>query len=139
MFENQDTQTQLMDKYRNQFSTSYPITQPQGTAQCPAESIPTIPSPLSPSQIGTVPNVTLPFQQQIVTSPTDTQYLNQFLATQIGNQVTVEFLIGTNTFIDKSGILVGVGTNYILIRETGSNTLIACDFYNIKFVRFYMK
>lgn len=65
------------------------------------------------------------------------QYLNGFLRTQIGRRVRVEFLIGTSSFVDKEGILIGVGVNYILINETDTDDITACDFYNIKFIRFY--
>ncbi len=65
------------------------------------------------------------------------QYLNGFMRTQIGRKVRVEFLIGTNTTTDRIGILVGVGANYILINEFETDDILACDFYNIKFVRFY--
>lgn len=65
------------------------------------------------------------------------QYLNGFIRTQIGRQVRVEFLIGTNTLTDRTGTLIAVGANYILINETESDDLLACDFYNIKFIKFY--
>ena len=65
------------------------------------------------------------------------QYLNGFLRTQIGRRVRVEFLLGTNTMTDRSGTLLGVGANYILINESDTDDLLACDFYNIKFIRFY--
>ena len=65
------------------------------------------------------------------------QYLNGFLRTQIGKKVKVDFLIGTNTMTDRMGILVGVGANYILLNESETDDLLACDFYNIKFIRFY--
>ena len=82
------------------------------------------------------------FQQQIPITTLapeayDVQYLNQFLATQIGRYVTVDFLIGTSSFMDRSGILLAVGTNYILLQEANTDDILACDFYNIKFVRFY--
>lgn len=65
------------------------------------------------------------------------EFLNGFMRSQIGRRVRVEFLIGTNTFTDKSGMLIGVGANYILLREANSDDLLACDFFNIKFVTFY--
>lgn len=65
------------------------------------------------------------------------QYLNGFLRTQIGRPVLVTFLVGTNTLTDRSGTLLGVGINYILINETQTDDVLACDFYNIKFIRFY--
>ena len=65
------------------------------------------------------------------------QYLNGFLVTQIGRTVTVTFLIGSNSMDVRSGTLVGVGANYILINEFETNDIVACDFYSIKFVKIY--
>jgi hypothetical protein len=65
------------------------------------------------------------------------QYMNGFLRTQIGRPVKVDFLIGTNTLVDRTGILLGVGVNYILINEIETDDVIACDFYNIKFIKFF--
>jgi hypothetical protein len=98
-----------------------------------------------PSEIGCIPGPaasmpqtgTWPPGAQPPATTYDVQYLNQFLSTQIGRQVTIEFLIGTNTFTDKSGTLLAVGTNYVLLQETNSDDIVACDFYNIKFVKIY--
>gem|GEM_PF-633730 len=65
------------------------------------------------------------------------QFLNGFLRTQIGRRVKIEFLIGTSSFLDKEGILLGVGVNYLLINETETDDITACDFYSIKFIKFY--
>ena len=65
------------------------------------------------------------------------QYLNGFIRTQIGRRVTVTFLVGSTQLEEKSGFLLGVGANYILLNELDTNDLTACDFYNIKFIRFY--
>ncbi len=64
------------------------------------------------------------------------QYLNGFIRTQIGRRVQVDFLIGNNEILTKDGFLLGVGANYILLNEIGTNDITACDFYNIKFIRF---
>ena len=65
------------------------------------------------------------------------QYLNGFIRTQIGRRVSIDFLVGSNTLVTKSGYLLGVAANYILINELDTNDLTTCDFYNIKFIRFY--
>lgn len=58
-----------------------------------------------------------------------------FLSTQIGRIIRVEFLIGTNgPLIDRVGTLIGVGTSYILLRPTGTDDVLLCDMYSIKFV-----
>lgn len=63
--------------------------------------------------------------------------MNGFLRTQIGRPVQVEFLVGTNNMVTRSGILLAVGANFILINEAETDDILACDFYNIKFIRFY--
>lgn len=64
------------------------------------------------------------------------QYLNGFIRTQIGRRAQIQFLIGSTELVEKDGFILGVGANYILINEIGTNDITACDFYNIKFIRF---
>lgn len=64
------------------------------------------------------------------------QYLNGFMRTQIGRRAQFQFQIGSDELVEKDGFLLGVGANYILINEIGTNDITACDFYNIKFIRF---
>ena len=66
-----------------------------------------------------------------------TQFLNGYLQTQIGKSVTVEFLFGTDTLSDRTGTLLAVGANYIVIREIGTQNQLVCDFFSIKIVRIY--
>ena len=77
-----------------------------------------------------------PFREGPPTT-TDIGYMPAFLRTQIGMPVKVEFLIGTNLFIDKVGTLVAVGINYIILQETKSFNYVVCDMYSIKFVTIY--
>lgn len=70
-------------------------------------------------------------------TPESLQYLNGFIRTQIGRRVTIDFLVGSNNMVSKSGYLLGVATNYILINELDTTDITTCDFYNIKFIRFY--
>lgn len=64
------------------------------------------------------------------------QYLNGFIRTQVGRRAQIQFLIGNAELIEKDGFILGVGANYILINEIGTDDITACDFYNIKFIRF---
>ena len=64
------------------------------------------------------------------------QYLNGFIRTQIGRRAQIQFLVGSTDIVEKDGFILGVGANYILINEIGTNDITACDFYNIKFIRF---
>ncbi len=82
-------------------------------------------------------NPLLPEGYQEMLSYNDIQYLNGFLRTQIGKMTQVEFLIGSNTMVIKTGILMAVGINYIILKETETGAALACDFYTIKFITFY--
>ena len=64
----------------------------------------------------------------------DINYTQGYLRTQIGKYVRIDFLIGTNLFIDKEGILREVGISYVVIEESGSGDMVMCDMYSIKFV-----
>lgn len=77
------------------------------------------------------------FSNPFPVTPDSIQFLNGFIRTQIGRRITVTFLIGSNQIEEKSGFLLGVGANYILLNELDTNDITACDFYNIKFIRFY--
>ncbi len=87
------------------------------------------------NQAGT--NAITDFSNPFPVTAESIQYLNGFIRTQIGRRITVTFLVGSNLLEEKSGFLLGVGANYILINELDTNDLTACDFYNIKFIRFY--
>lgn len=89
---------------------------------------------LMPSQ-ATAPIV--PWNQPMPVTVESLQYMNGFIRTQIGRRVTIEFLIGTNTLTDRTGTLLAVGANYILINEVETDDILLCDFYSIKFIKFY--
>ena len=68
---------------------------------------------------------------EILTNPI---YTPAFLREQIGKQMRVEFLIGTNNMVDRIGILQDVGASYILLRSFENDSLVYCDIYAIKFI-----
>lgn len=65
------------------------------------------------------------------------QYLNGFMRTQIGRRIELQMLVGSDNLVTKEGYLLGIGANFILINEIGTNDITSCDFYNIKFVRYF--
>lgn len=130
------------------YSAVYTQPQPAPSGGCPGgtgcsapadsgfSALPEITSSLSASSaVPSVPGI--PMDRPMTVTQESLQYLNGFLRTQIGKKVKVEFLVGTNTITDRMGVLVGVGANYILLNESETDDLLACDFYNIKFIRFY--
>lgn len=124
------------------YASGYPQTM-TGTQTVPGTQIPSgiqmVPSTQPPT--GGIPAADLApitaLNQPMPITTQSLQYINGFLRTQIGKKVTVDFLIGTNTLVDRTGTLLGVGANYILINEVETDDLLVCDFYSIKFVRVY--
>lgn len=100
---------------------------PEASGTPTQNQIPT-PMPMSPSDFEQAPG-----------SPTslDTQYTQGYLKTKIGKKVRISFLLGTNTFQDRTGTLLDVGISYVVIQDIDTNTQTLCDIYSIKFVTFY--
>lgn len=63
----------------------------------------------------------------------DINYTQGYLKTQIGELVKIDFLIGSNLFIDKEGILRDVGISYVVLEEANGDMVMG-DIYSIKFV-----
>lgn len=60
--------------------------------------------------------------------------MQSFLRQQVGRKVSVQFLIGENSMVEQTGTLVGVGNDYIVLRERNGELLI-CHTDALKFVR----
>lgn len=60
--------------------------------------------------------------------------MQSFLRQQVGRKVSVQFLIGENSMVEQTGTLVGVGNDYIILRESNGQLLI-CHVEALKFVR----
>ena len=94
---------------------------------------------------------TIPISQDVIQTPSTTtpaggigaeqntgiEYLNGLIRTQIGRRASIDFLLGTSGMVTKDGYILGVGSNYILINEVDTDDITACDFYNIKFIKFF--
>ena len=65
---------------------------------------------------------------------TNNIYTPAFLRENIGKLMRVEFLIGTNNLVDRTGILIDVGASYILLRALESDIITYADIYSIKFI-----
>lgn len=58
-------------------------------------------------------------------------YMPDFLSTQIGKYIKVQFPVGNN-LTDRTGQLIKVGANYILLKASDGN-IIMCDMFSIMF------
>lgn len=63
-------------------------------------------------------------------------YTQDYLKTKIGKTVKIDFLIGTNTYQDRNGILQQVGIDYVILKDSDGSLLLG-DLYAIKFVTVY--
>lgn len=64
--------------------------------------------------------------------------IQQVLSENLGTFVVVEFLIGTQTMEEKSGVLYAVGRSFLTLFEEESQTFVVCDIFSVKFITFYL-
>lgn len=83
------------------------------------------------------PGINTPPDQDFNT-PAMAGSMQQFLNDNLGEYVVIEFLIGTQTIEQKSGILYAVGTSVVTLYEEISQTFVTCDIFSVKFVTFYL-
>lgn len=67
----------------------------------------------------------------------DPNYLQGYLNTLIGDYVRIEFILGTNMFIDKEGTIKDVGIDYVVLESPKTGDLTVADMYSIKFVEVF--
>lgn len=79
-------------------------------------------------------SIAIPEIQQGPPPSTEKGYIPNYLASNIGKNVRAEFIIGTNQYVDKTGVLIEVGINYFVLLDVNSRAHIMCDLYSVKFV-----
>lgn len=63
--------------------------------------------------------------------------LQYFLTRNLGRDVVVTFLIGTQNTTQRSGIIYFVGSTYLVLYDTKNNLYTLCNLYSIKFIAMY--
>ena len=94
-------------------------------------AMPSDPPPVSPPVPAPPGSI---ITQQGPPPSTERGYIPYYLASNIGKSVRAEFIIGSNQYADKTGILIEVGINYFVLLDVNSRTHIMCDLYSVKFV-----
>ncbi len=119
----------------NQWSMTPPATSDMTSPPSMGSAAP----PALSSTPGTTASPILPPLQSVTPSTLEsTYYIAGLLASYVGSEVRVEFLIGTNApLIDLTGTLRQVGANYIIIQPVLTDDLVVCDMFSIKFVTIY--
>lgn len=135
----------MMSFRQNQDLMAQCVKMPYGAMQAypvppPVTALPALPTgvPTGPAVTGPVPGAVpwvAPPGEQAPQTVLSILYTPGYLRTQIGKLMRVEFLIGTTgPLIDRIGTLKSVGASYILLQPVGSDDLLLCDIYSIKFV-----
>jgi len=93
---------------------------------------PSSPLLVQPNGIGT-PFITGEVSNPISETPSRRAYTPDYLSSQIGSLMRVEFLIGNQT-TDRIGFLREVGASFIVLESVDFAHLQMCDLYAIKFV-----
>jgi hypothetical protein len=79
----------------------------------------------------------VPSATQAPETATNPYYLSGYLKNYLGKNMMVQFLIGENSLVDKTGRLIDVGANFIVLQPVGSDDMLMGDLYAIKFVTIY--
>lgn len=61
--------------------------------------------------------------------------IRDFLETQVGKLATVEMIMGNDRLIDKIGMILAIGEDFLLLEETQTGNILVCPLKNIEFIR----
>lgn len=61
--------------------------------------------------------------------------VKDFLEIQTGKIATIEMIIGDDRLVDKIGMILAVGEDFILLKETQTGNILVCPLKNIEFIR----
>jgi hypothetical protein len=90
-----------------------------------------------PGDIPAQPMPLVPSTTQAPEAATNPYYLAGYLKNYLGKNMMVQFLIGENSLVDRTGRLIDVGANFIVLQPVGSDDMLMGDLYAIKFVTIY--
>lgn len=105
-------------------------------AQTPEPSAVSPPASAPQVQYDTV-YVTPPASQQGPPPAAERGYIPYYLTQNIGRSVRAEFILGSSSYVDKTGILIEVGVNYFVLQDVNSRHNIMCDLYSVRFVTIF--
>lgn len=106
---------------------------PLSTPQTDMTPAPTV--PLDTPNMASMQDGGMMFDTQQGPPPANEKgYIPYYLTSNIGKNVRADFIIGTNQYVDKAGVLSEVGINYFVLYDVNSRASIMCDLYSVKFV-----
>lgn len=84
-------------------------------------------------------SINTPGSSSITDSPGLQGSMQQVLMENLGQYVQIDFLVGINTLVRRSGILYSVGRSYVVLYDETQQDFILCDVFSAKFINFFGK
>lgn len=63
----------------------------------------------------------------------------QILAENLGHYVQIDFLVGVETLVRRSGIIYAVGRSFVVLYDETNQNFVMCDVFSAKFVAFFAR
>ena len=73
----------------------------------------------------------------IMDSPGLEGSVQQLLADNLGHYVQIDFLVGVQTLVRRSGIIYAVGRSFVVLYDETNQNFVMCDVFSAKFVAFF--
>ncbi len=73
----------------------------------------------------------------IMDSPGLEGSVQQLLADNLGHYVQIDFLVGVQTLVRRSGIIYAVGRSFVVLYDETNRNFVMCDVFSAKFVAFF--
>ena len=82
-------------------------------------------------------NTPTPADNGIMDSPGLEGSFQQVLAANLGHYVQIDFLVGVQTLVRRSGIIYAVGRSFVVLYDETNRNFVMCDVFSAKFVAFF--
>lgn len=82
-------------------------------------------------------NTPTPADNGIMDSPGLEGSFQQVLAANLGHYVQIDFLVGIQTLVRRSGIIYAVGRSFVVLYDETNRNFVMCDVFSAKFVAFF--
>lgn len=76
-------------------------------------------------------------EEGIMDSPGLEGSFQQLLADNLGHYVQIDFLVGVQTLVRRSGIIYAVGRSFVVLYDPTNRNFVMCDVFSAKFVAFF--
>lgn len=88
-------------------------------------------------QTGNQINTPPPADDGVMDSPGLQGSFQQLLAENLGHYVQIDFLVGLQTLVRRSGIVYAVGRSFVVLYDETNQNFVMCDVFSAKFVAFF--